>query len=113
MFVIGTQIHSAWGGYYDYNYWDQNAIIGQHPYHTNVLFATGFSGHGERLYCPSILTTCIKSKYFLRLGLQQAPAVGRAIMELMMDYDYQTLDLTRLQFDRILDDVKAEELGIV
>ncbi len=85
------QVHSAWAGYYDYNYWDENALIGQHPHHTNVYLATGFSGH----------------------GLQQAPAVGRAIMELVLDHDYQTLDLTRLQFDRVFEDIRAEEINCV
>ena len=35
-----------------------------------------------------------KAKPFL--GLQQAPAIGRAIMELILDDGYQTIDLTRL-----------------
>lgn len=47
---IVLQVHSAWAGFYDYNFWDQNAIIGEHPYHKNVYFATGFSGHGEKIY---------------------------------------------------------------
>jgi len=37
---------SAWAGYYDYNYFDQNGIFGPHPYHVNMLFACGFSGYG-------------------------------------------------------------------
>jgi len=84
------KVHSAWAGYYDYNYWDENAIIGPHIHHANVHFITGFSGH----------------------GLQQAPAAGRAISELILDGDdYQTLDLQRFSFERILMDQKAEEMG--
>ena len=41
------KVKSAWAGFYDYNYWDQNAIVGQHDMHSNVYFATGFSGHGN------------------------------------------------------------------
>ena len=47
-------------------------------------------------------------------GIQQGPAAGRAIMELILDGgDFQTLDLQRFSFERILMDQKAEEWGIV
>jgi len=85
------KVKSSWAGFYDYNTWDQNAIVGRHPYHQNVFFATGFSGH----------------------GIQQAPAIGRAIMELMFDGDFQTLDLTRLGFDRILLNEKCKEACVI
>lgn len=86
-----SKVKSAWCGFYDYNTWDQNAIIGDHPYHSNLYFATGCSGH----------------------GLQQAPAIGRAIMELMLDDDFQTIDLTRFGYDRILNDIEMKERNIV
>ena len=70
----------AWAGHYAYNTLDQNAVVGPHPELTNFLFANGFSGH----------------------GLQQAPAVGRAISELVVCGEYRSLDLTELGFERIL-----------
>lgn len=48
------QVRSAWAGYYDYNTFDQNGVVGPHPLVINMYFATGFPAH----------------------GLQQAPAVG-------------------------------------
>ena len=43
------QLKSAWAGYYDYNYYDQNLIVGNHPYHNNFMLATGCSGIGVQL----------------------------------------------------------------
>nr|XP_006815997.1 PREDICTED: FAD-dependent oxidoreductase domain-containing protein 1-like [Saccoglossus kowalevskii] len=76
-----TQIKSAWAGFYDYNTVDQNAIIGVHPIISNFFFANGFSGH----------------------GIQQAPAIGRAMSELLLEQSYKTIDLSRFGFQRFID----------
>lgn len=70
----------SWAGFYEYNTFDENGIVGLHPYYNNLYIATGFSGH----------------------GIQQAPAVGRGITELIMDGQYKTINLVRLGFDRII-----------
>jgi FAD-dependent oxidoreductase domain-containing protein 1 len=43
----GVKVHNAWAGYYEYNTFDENGIIGTHPYYGNMIIATGFSGHGN------------------------------------------------------------------
>lgn len=68
----------SWAGHYAYNTIDQNAIIGFHPEVNNLIMANGFSGH----------------------GLQQAPAVGRGITELLVEGQYQTIDLSVFSFER-------------
>ncbi|XP_033490572.2 FAD-dependent oxidoreductase domain-containing protein 1 [Epinephelus lanceolatus] len=85
------KVTSAWAGYYDYNTFDQNGIIGMHPLINNMYFVTGFSGH----------------------GLQHSPAVGRSVAELILDGNFQTLDLSSLGFRRILAQEPMLERNIV
>lgn len=69
----------AWAGHYDMNLLDHNAIVGRLGDLANGYLACGFSGH----------------------GLQQSPAVGRGLAELIVDGRYTTLDLADLGFERI------------
>ncbi len=74
-----VKVTNAWVGHYDYNALDQNAVIGPHPEKTNFYFANGFSGH----------------------GLQQGPAAGNAIAELIVHGTYRSIDLARLGYGRV------------
>src|SRR5258707_6118117 len=40
------RLMSMWGGLYDTNEADHNAVFGDHPHVRGLYFATGFSGHG-------------------------------------------------------------------
>jgi glycine/D-amino acid oxidase-like deaminating enzyme len=70
----------AWSGPYDMCLLDHNAIIGPAGGIENFHLCNGFSGH----------------------GLQQAPAVGRGLSELIVDGGYRTLDLSELGYERVL-----------
>lgn len=85
------RLHSAWAGYYEMNRFDHNAIVGRHPDCDNLYFANGFSGH----------------------GLQQCPAIGRGLAELILTGRWQTLDLEPLAFQRLLDNRPLLERNVI
>jgi glycine/D-amino acid oxidase-like deaminating enzyme len=72
------RIGRAWAGHYDMNLFDHNAFVGQAG-PENFYLANGFSGH----------------------GLQQAPAIGRGLSELIVHGGYRSLDLSPLSVERL------------
>ncbi|MEA3094705.1 MAG: hypothetical protein QOJ04_6047, partial [Caballeronia sp.] len=85
------RVENCWSGYYEYNVLDQNAIIGYHPDVENCVFANGFSGH----------------------GLQQGPATGRGVSELILSGKYTSLDLSSLSWERVLECRPIVEKNVV
>ena len=82
---------SSWAGYYEYNVVDQNAVIDVHPEVPNLVCCNGFSGH----------------------GLQQSPAAGRAVTELVVGGQFETIDLSLFGYDRFARNEPVLETGIV
>ncbi len=80
----------AWVGYYEFNTFDHNGVVGLHPGCANMVFATGFSGH----------------------GMQHSPASGRGVSELIVDGGFSTLDLSPLGWKRMLDGTPLVEGNI-
>lgn len=80
----------GWAGLYAVNTLDANAILGEWPEMKGLILANGFSGH----------------------GLQQGPAVGRYISELIMGQK-PSLDLSIFSPERILENKPISENGIV
>ncbi len=80
-----------WVGHYAYNVLDQNAVLGPHPALPNLYLINGFSGH----------------------GLQQSPAVGRGIAEHIVTGTWQTLDLSDLSVERMLEGRPFAEAAVV
>ncbi len=85
------RVENCWSGYYEYNVFDHNAIIGYHPAIENCVFANGYSGH----------------------GLQQGPATGRGVSELILNGKYTTLDLSSLSWERVLENRPIVEKNVV
>ena len=86
------RLKNAWAGLYDINWLDENMIAGPHPEGPeNLHVLCGFSGH----------------------GLQQAPAAGRAIAELILDRAFVSIDLSRLSCRRLVTGEAMAESGIV
>jgi glycine/D-amino acid oxidase-like deaminating enzyme len=86
-----AKVVNSWAGYYEYNTFDQNGIVGRHPEIESLIFATGFSGH----------------------GIQQSPAVGRAVAELIVHGSYRTIDLRPFGYERISAGRPIRELNVV
>uniref|UniRef100_A0A0B7B017 FAD-dependent oxidoreductase domain-containing protein 1 n=1 Tax=Arion vulgaris TaxID=1028688 RepID=A0A0B7B017_9EUPU len=82
-----SNLKAAWAGYNDYNIFDQNLVVGPHPYLTNFFFANGLGGH----------------------GLQHAIGVGRALMEYILEADYVTIDMEKFHFSRFLTKTRLNE----
>jgi FAD-dependent oxidoreductase domain-containing protein 1 len=85
------KLQNAWAGYYEMNVFDQNAILGAALELPNLYFANGFSGH----------------------GMQQSPAAGRGIAELILHGAYRTLDLSPLGFERLKRNEPLYERNII
>ena len=85
------KVTSRWAGHYAYNHFDHNAVVGPHPEVRNFYFINGFSGH----------------------GMQQSPAMGRAVAELLCYGEYRTLDLSELGYGRIAQGEPFVETAII
>ena len=86
-----VKVTSRWTGHYAFNTLDQNAVLGPHPEVENFVFMNGFSGH----------------------GLQQSPAMGRGVAELIAYGEYRSLDLTPFSYQRILDGEPFVERAVI
>ena len=85
------RVITEWAGHYDYNTLDQNAILGPHPEVANFQFINGFSGH----------------------GLQQSPAMGRGMAEMLTYGAYRTFDMTPFGYDRVAQGKPMVEKAVI
>ena len=85
-----VKVVRGWAGLYAVNRMDDNAVLGEWPEVKGFYLANGFSGH----------------------GLQQGPAVGRYISELILQRP-PTLDLSIFGPERVLENRPLSESGIV
>ncbi|MEM7032568.1 MAG: FAD-binding oxidoreductase [Chloroflexota bacterium] len=87
-----VQSTEAWVGHYAQNTLDGNMILGNlGDAVENFYVACGFSGH----------------------GVMHAPAVGLALSELLLKGHFETMDLTRMSYQRVIEDDPYPEQGII
>jgi len=87
-----AKCHRTWSGLYEQCELDGNPIIGNWKGQLeNFYVVSAFSGH----------------------GMMHAPAAGRAIAELIAHGEFQTLDLSRFGYDRVVRGEPYPEAGIV
>jgi FAD-dependent oxidoreductase domain-containing protein 1 len=79
----------GWVGHYDMNRLDGNPVIDWIDTVPNMILCAGFSGH----------------------GLQHAPAVGRAVREMIVDGGFRAIDLSRFSWRRMVDGVPIPDDG--
>lgn len=85
------KVVNQWAGHYAFNTLDHNMVVGRHPEVGNFIFANGFSGH----------------------GLQQGPATGRGVSELITYGGYRTLDLSPMGYERIVSGTPFLEKAVI
>jgi FAD-dependent oxidoreductase domain-containing protein 1 len=73
------RLERSWAGHYENNALDHNGVVGPHDEIPNLVFCTGFSGH----------------------GVMHSPAAGRGVAEMIVHGAYRSLDLSPLGYHRI------------
>ncbi len=86
-----VKVSGAWAGYYEYNTLDQNGVIGPHDRFANLLFLTGFSGH----------------------GMQHAAGAGRAVAEMIALGESRSIDVSPLGWSRIREGKPLIERNVI
>lgn len=85
------KVINQWAGHYAFNTLDHNMVVGRHTEVRNFIFANGFSGH----------------------GLQQGPATGRGVSELITYGEFRALDLTEVGYERIVENRPFLEKAVI
>ncbi len=85
-----AKCHRTWSGLYEVCELDGNPIIGATGI-SNFYAVAGFSGH----------------------GMMHAPAAGRGIAELIVRGQFETIDLARLGYERVVSGEPYREAGIL
>lgn len=85
------KVVNQWAGHYDFNTLDHNLVVGRHPEVRNFVYANGFSGH----------------------GLQQGPATGRGVSEIIVYDGFRTLDLSEVGYERVVSNRPFLEKAVI
>ena len=86
------KMKTAWAGHYEQNTLDTCLILGSWPKHFDNFFViTGFSGN----------------------GIMHGPAAARGLSELILHGRFTTIDLSRMGYQRVLDNRPLQESIVI
>lgn len=88
---VAIKAINEWAGHYAFNTLVHNRVVGRHPEVENFIFVNGVSGH----------------------GLQQGPATGRGVSELIIYGRFRSLDLSLLGYERIAENRPFLEKAVI
>lgn len=110
--ALFCQLESYDSGVIDVCTWDNNLLIGPILGFYNVLNVGGFGNNGKYIISGmKYQLVCLQTyRYFLFSEFLYAPAVARGMAELILDRDFDQMDLSCFRIERMTSNMKVDDV---